>query len=293
MKRILLPLLISLQVLNIYAQLPDSALVQAVQGVQAQETLQTHETLNLDTTSKTLNSDTVAAQQVTIASVPNTSSTFNTVSTTSTAQYRFKGRQLILPTLLIGVGVLGLTSDWMESKNHAIKDHLVGEAQEHRIRIDGITQYLPVATNYALKYFGVQGEHNTRDYRILSITSFALTTVVANTMKIVIGEERPDKDGNRSFPSGHTAIAFMGAEMLRREYRDVSPWIGVAGYAVAIGTGFLRVYNNRHWMTDVLGGAGVGILCAKASYWLFPYIRSKIYKKKDTSKCTTQLLSAY
>jgi membrane-associated phospholipid phosphatase len=54
----------------------------------------------------------------------------------------------------------------------------------------------------------------------------------------------------------------------------------VAGYAVAAGTGFFRMYNNRHWFTDILAGAGIGILSAKASYWLFPYISKKLFKKK-------------
>lgn len=83
-----------------------------------------------------------------------------------------------------------------------------------------------------------------------------------------------------SFPSGHTATAFMGAEFLRKEYWDVSPWIGVAGYAVAAGTGFFRMYNNRHWLTDVLTGAGIGILSTQAAYWLYPTITKTFFRKR-------------
>ncbi len=71
----------------------------------------------------------------------------------------------------------------------------------------------------------------------------------------------------------------MGAEILRREYWDVSPWIGVAGYVVAAGTGFFRMYNNRHWLTDVIAGAGLGILCAEAAYWLYPVISKTFFPK--------------
>ena len=92
--------------------------------------------------------------------------------------------------------------------------------------------------------------------------------------------ERPDGSSRNSFPSGHTATAFMGAEFLRKEYWDVSPWIGVAGYAVAAGTGFFRMYNNRHWLTDVLTGAGIGILSTQAAYWLYPTITKTFFRKR-------------
>src|SRR5574344_180794 len=195
----------------------------------------------------------------------------------------FNCRQLVIPTLMIGTGVLGLTSDWVETKNHPLKDNLVGDRQHTKIKVDGYTEYLPVATVYALNLCGIKGEHSMRDYTVIAVTSLVMESVTTEILKRSIYEKRPDETDNRSFPSGHTAMAFMGAELLRHEYRDVSPWIGVAGYAVATGTGFLRIYNNRHWLTDVIAGAGIGILSAKASYRLFPYISRKLLKKKPQS----------
>lgn len=102
-------------------------------------------------------------------------------------------------------------------------------------------------------------------------------------MKLSFRERRPDSDTRNSFPSGHTATAFMGAEFLYREYGDVSPWIGYAGYAVAATTGYLRIYNNRHYLNDVIAGACVGILSARIAYWIYP----RIFKKSKSGRHIT------
>lgn len=113
-------------------------------------------------------------------------------------------------------------------------------------------------------------------------TAYALMGITVNTFKHTTSVMRPDETTRNSFPSGHTATAFLGAELLRREYWNVSPWIGVAGYAVAAGTGFFRMYNNRHWFTDVIAGAGVGvgILSVEAAYWLYPFISRTFFRKR-------------
>ena len=91
-------------------------------------------------------------------------------------------------------------------------------------------------------------------------------------LKNITKIERPDGSSNNSFPSGHTATAFAGAEFLWQEYKDVNIWYGITGYAVATGTGIFRIYNARHWLSDVVMGAGIGILTTKIAYWIFPYI---------------------
>jgi membrane-associated phospholipid phosphatase len=69
---------------------------------------------------------------------------------------------------------------------------------------------------------------------------------------------------------------------LWQEYKDVSIWYGISGY-VATGTGFFRMYNDRHWLTDVAAGAGIGILCTKTAYWLYPKCKNYFSKKNKTS----------
>ena len=71
-----------------------------------------------------------------------------------------------------------------------------------------------------------------------------------------------------SFPSGHTYMAFAGAELLRKEYGSDYPWRAIAGYTIATLVGLMRVRNNRHWVGDVLAGAGLGILTTDLVYWV-------------------------
>lgn len=153
--------------------------------------------------------------------------------------YRFRPTQLIVPGVLIGVGFIGLESDWLKHTNNETKDEL----QEHphpKLSVDDFSQFAPLATAYGLRLCGVKGLHDYIDLTIISGTAYLLTGLSVYGVKTLTGVERPDGSARNSFPSGHTALAFAGAEILRREYWDVSPWIGVAGYAVAAGTGFLR-----------------------------------------------------
>ena len=92
---------------------------------------------------------------------------------------------------------------------------------------------------------------------------------------------RPDGTDNHSFPSGHTAVAFCGATTLMHEYRKVSPWIGVAGYAVATTVAVDRVRRNRHHWGDVVAGAAIGVASAEAGYWIGDIILGKGKKKKQ------------
>ncbi|MGN0214024.1 MAG: phosphatase PAP2 family protein [Muribaculaceae bacterium] len=193
--------------------------------------------------------------------------------------YKFRIVQLAIPAALIGVGLIGLESDWLKYQNREIRDELQ-ENIDRRITFDDFAQYSPMVAVYGLNLAGIKGKHDVVDQTILLGTAYALMGISVNTLKLTTKVERPDESSRNSFPSGHTATAFMGAELLRREYWNVSPWIGITGYAVAAGTGFFRMYNNRHWLTDVLAGAGIGILSVEAAYWLYPTITKALFPKR-------------
>ena len=62
----------------------------------------------------------------------------------------------------------------------------------------------------------------------------------------------------------------MGAELVREEYGNI---YGAGAYVFASGIAFLRLYNDRHWLNDIIAGAGVGILSARIGHWLLPVER--------------------
>jgi PAP2 superfamily len=191
----------------------------------------------------------------------------------------FKYKQLIIPTALISYGVIGLGNKDLKNLNVDIRDGITKD-NHSKITIDDFSQYAPAVSVYALNLAGIQGKNNLKDRTILLGTSYLLMSATVLSLKSLTKVERPDGSANNSFPSGHTATAFAGAEFMWQEYKDVSVWYGVSGYIVATGTGFLRIYNNKHWLTDVATGAGIGILSTKVAYWIFPYVDKHIFKSK-------------
>ncbi|SHN17008.1 phosphatase PAP2 family protein [Flavobacterium xinjiangense] len=200
-------------------------------------------------------------------------------------QIHFRAKQLIIPGVLIGYGIIGIGNDQLESFNDQIKEE-VKENIDKKFTIDDFSQYLPLASVYGLSAIGIKGKNNFRDKTIIVATSYLIMGIAVNSLKRTLKVERPDGSGFNSFPSGHTATAFMGAELVYQEYKDVSIWYGISGYLVATGTGAFRLYNNKHWLTDVVAGAGIGILSAKAAYWLYPSINRLLASKKQTNKKT-------
>ena len=158
--------------------------------------------------------------------------------------------------------------------------------------IDDYAQYLPVAANLGLRFTGLPARHSFREQIATTVTATTIMGTLCYGMKHIVRERRPDNSSYDSFPSGHCAKAFMGAELVRQEY---GIWPGVAAYSVATGVAVLRVYNERHWVHDVVAGAGIGILSAQAAYWLLPLERRLLGwdKKKDPSLTIVPVTDGY
>ena len=183
---------------------------------------------------------------------------------------------LVIPAALIARGALSIDSRFDHKLQRYVTNNVKG-----KLRIDDHLQYLPIAGVFALPNLGMEPAHNLKERVLIGATAYAMTAVFVNSLKYSIRQLRPDNSAHNSFPSGHTATVFTGVEMLYQEYKHSQPWVGITGYVVATGVGLLRIYNNRHWASDVVAGAGIGILSAKLSYLLFPYTSKLLQSKKE------------
>jgi len=138
-----------------------------------------------------------------------------------------------------------------------------------KTEVDNYTQYAPFAAATIMNVAGVKGRSKLVRFAASSAASFAVMAAFVNTIKHTAKEMRPDGSTANSWPSGHTATAFAAATILHKEYgMTVSPWYSVAAYTCATATGAMRVLNNRHWVSDVLSGAGIGIVSGELGYAL-------------------------
>ena len=147
---------------------------------------------------------------------------------------------------------------------------------EFKYKYDDYLQYAPAVVMLGLKGFGVESRSSWGRMLVSDALSAAIMATVVNTIKYTAHVQRPDGSNYKSFPSGHTATAFMTAMMMHKEYGDRSPWYSISAFTVAAVTGVSRQLNNRHWVSDVLAGAGIGILSTELGY----YLADLIFKDK-------------
>ncbi|MBP5306978.1 MAG: phosphatase PAP2 family protein [Paludibacteraceae bacterium] len=155
--------------------------------------------------------------------------------------------------------------------------------------IDDYSQFFGPAMATGLKIAGVEGRSSWPRYIASAGLSYAFMVGFVNSIKYTAKEMRPDGSTANSWPSGHTATAFVGATILHKEYGSRSPWFSVAGYGVATATGVMRVLNNRHWISDVLSGAGIGITSGELGYAIADLLfkdRGLVRGKSDLNRMT-------
>jgi hypothetical protein len=135
--------------------------------------------------------------------------------------------------------------------------------------IDDYTQYFGPVVTVGLKLAGYEGRSDWPRLLASAAMSYGIMAGLVNGIKYTAKEMRPDGSSANSWPSGHTATSFVGATLLHKEYGLTrSPWFSVAGYGVATATGVMRILNNRHWISDVMSGAGIGIMSTELGYAL-------------------------
>ena len=192
----------------------------------------------------------------------------------STRQVSFK--PYIVPTVMMAGGLIT-----QGQLSRDIQQKIVRNYPNFTNHTDDYLQYGITVIPLAMSVVGIKGKHKLKDQLILTVLSHGLAQSITQSLKYIVAYPRPDLSENESFPSGHTTAAFTGATILAKEYGNRSVFYSVVGYGLATTVGTLRMLNNRHWLSDVLFGAGVGIASTQTVYLIYPWIQRKVFKNKQ------------
>ena len=189
-----------------------------------------------------------------------------------------KTSSLIPPAILIGYGGASFAIKPLRK----FDTYIYNEAKKHdlspRQHLEDYFQFAPPVLVYGLNLVGVHGKNTFIDRTLIYVMSQGMLNVALFAVKRTTHRLRPNNADYYSFPSGHTANAFAGAEFMAQELGGKSIAYSVVGYTFATTTGIFRIYHQDHWFSDVVAGAGFGILSTKAAYLLYPYIRNRLFK---------------
>ena len=179
---------------------------------------------------------------------------------------------MVVPAALMSAGAVVLTT---EKRQTTFADHqLLGFGGY----LEDYAQFSPHLALYGFHWAGMKSKTDLNNQTAILVKSQLLVLGSSLLLKHIFKEPRPDGSNRYGFPSGHTATAFSGAELLSTEYKKEYPWVPYLAYGVATGVGVLRVKHEKHYWSDVIFGAGLGILSTKLAYWTHHY---KWHKKSE------------
>lgn len=192
-------------------------------------------------------------------------------------RHEIKPARLVLPGVLIGLGVFGTAVDGMNDY------HLFERSGgDNFIRADDYLEFGMLGWTFLGNFFA-EPKHDWIDQLFMLGLAEGINIAMVQTIKHQVNERRPNRSG-LSFPSGHTSDAFVGAHMAFREFRETNLLMAVSGYPLAAFVAFSRIYRNWHWVADVIGGAGFGILSVELAYMIYPSIHNTIAKSLNLKK---------
>jgi membrane-associated phospholipid phosphatase len=191
---------------------------------------------------------------------------------------------LIPPAALIAYGAASFFVHPIRQFDYYTFSQVQRTGPDFHTKAESYFQFAPIAIVYGLNLVGISGKNTFIDRTALLGLSGGFVGLSELLVKHSTHRLRPDNSDYFSFPSGHTGIAFMGAEFLAQEYSSKSFVYTAIGYTFAVTTGVFRLYNHDHWLSDVIAGAGFGILSTKAAYLIYPYIRNALTHKDKNGK---------
>lgn len=187
-------------------------------------------------------------------------------------------RASVAPVALMGGSLYTLNKNVPFNK-YDVQTSITKAHPDFDSNLDDYILYAPIAIPYILSWT-MKGYSKTDFWNRSAILAKSQLIMMGTIypIKYLTKMERPDGRANNSYPSGHTAQAFMAATFMHEELKHKSAWYSIGAFSVATMVGSYRMLNNRHWISDVLAGAAIGILSTKMAYLTHQYK----WGKKDT-----------
>ncbi|MCK9617294.1 MAG: phosphatase PAP2 family protein [Lentimicrobiaceae bacterium] len=187
-----------------------------------------------------------------------------------------QAKPLSAPALLAGYGIAAFYHNHNFYDRFDAHNDLQKNFPNFKTDADGFLPFAPGIAVYTLNICGIQGKHNFTDRTAIYLIANAINGGITLTMKNITHVKRPDKSNSASLPSLHTSVAFANAQFMHCEYGERSLWYSSAAYADATAVAVLRMLNNKHWLSDVMVGAAVGMVSAQITYWIYPAIKKQV-----------------
>ena len=208
----------------------------------------------------------------------------------SVLQQSDKAKYYIAPTVFIGSG---LFVNYTKSKYS--KQNLQQNIQRNysaNTEIDNYLPYIPIAQMYAGKMMGIKSRSSYFNQTKNLFFSQLFTSLITHGLKRATNLERPN-GAQYAFPSGHTSSAFSSASVLFYEYKNTNIAYASSGFLFSGTTGTLRVLKNKHWVSDVLVGAGIAILVTHLVYHFEPLKNWNPLEKRKERKKNRKFVPVY
>ena len=172
----------------------------------------------------------------------------------------------IVPATLIGSGFIINYHKFEQNLQPSLQENVSEDAQFY---LEDYLQFMPIAEMYIVDLIGIKSKNHWFDQTKYLGFSNLISAGLALGLKHVTQKTGPN-GLPFSFPSGHTTFAFTNATVFFNEFNETSPLLAYSSYAFATATGTLRMLHNEHWLSDVLVGAGIGMLSAHLVYFFEP-----------------------
>jgi membrane-associated phospholipid phosphatase len=182
---------------------------------------------------------------------------------------------LIVPGALLIYGGLKPVINDIPKLDDRIWAHMQDHYPDFHTNAEDYLMWVPSASVYAMDAFHVKTQHTFKEHLILDVGSVLVTGALGFGMRKISEHITVYNTHDTRFPSGHTSNAFRGAELVHQELKYSHPVLSYSGYVVATGVGLLRIYNKEHLLSEVIAGAGLGILSTKLTYWIFGHAKKK------------------